>query len=550
MAEGSKSIREWATHRQNNSRRSGILLHPTSLPGPFGIGSLGREALAFVDFLEASQQCIWQVLPLGPTGYGDSPYQSFSSFAGNPLLIDLEELAGEGFLAPEHLENAPEFPVDHVDYGRVFAFKREILKSAHLHWKRHGDSATRQSFDAFCERERSWLEDFSLFMAVKRTFEAEDLTGAWNSWPVELIQRKPEALERWRASVDEEIKQQKFQQFLFFRQWEAVKSYAADRGIHIVGDLPIYVAYDSADAWSNQELFYFDEQGSPTVVAGVPPDYFSDTGQLWGNPLYNWKRHKDTGYRWWIERIRASLRLVDSLRLDHFRGFEAYWEVPAGEPTAVNGRWVKGPGAGFFKALKNALKQDFGDLPLIAEDLGVITPPVEKLRDRFGFPGMKVLQFAFDEDADNEYLPHNYLRNCVVYTGTHDNDTTLGWYQSENEAVQDQVRRYLGRDGHDIVWDLIRLAFWSAADTALIPLQDTMNLSSDARMNVPSRGGGNWRWRFAKDMITEQIIGRLRELSQLYGRCSGSKTANENPPAGCTVRLLDRIDRVSIWDKL
>jgi 4-alpha-glucanotransferase len=529
MAEGSKSIREWATHRQNNSRRSGILLHPTSLPGPFGIGSLGREALAFVDFLEASQQCIWQVLPLGPTGYGDSPYQSFSSFAGNPLLIDLEELAGEGFLAPEHLENAPEFPVDHVDYGRVFAFKREILKSAHLHWKRHGDSATRQSFDAFCERERSWLEDFSLFMALKRTFEAEGRTGAWSSWPAELVRRKPDELERWRIRAADEIEQQKFQQFLFFRQWQTVKRYASERAIRIIGDLPIYVAYDSADSWANQELFYFDDKGSPTVVAGVPPDYFSDTGQLWGNPIYDWKRHKETGYGWWVERIRASLGLVDSLRLDHFRGFEAYWEVPAGERTAVNGRWVKGPGANFFTALKQALEQEIGDLPLIAEDLGVITPPVEKLRDRFGFPGMKVLQFAFDEDADNDYLPHNYLPHSVVYTGTHDNDTTLGWFQNESEAVRDQVRRYLGRDGHDIVWDLIRLAFSSAANTAVIPLQDAMKLGSAARMNVPSRSGGNWRWRFTEDMITEEITGRLRELSRLYGRCAQIKAAYKQP---------------------
>jgi 4-alpha-glucanotransferase len=524
MAEGGKSIREWATHRKDNLRRSGILLHPTSLPGPFGIGSLGRQALAFVDFLEASEQCIWQLLPLGPTGYGDSPYQSFSSFAGNPLLIDIEELKREGFLAAEHLENTPQFPEDRLDYGSVFAFKREILKIAYLHWKRRGDPATRREFDSFCERERSWLEDFSLFMALKRSFQAEGLSGAWSCWPTELVQRKPDALKRWRESIYDEIEQQKIQQFLFFRQWETVKRYAADRGIRIIGDLPIYVAYDSADAWANQELFFFDKEGLPAVVAGVPPDYFSDTGQLWGNPIYNWKRHKETGYSWWIERIRASLRLVDSLRLDHFRGFEAYWEVPAGEKTAVNGRWVKGPGAGLFTALQHALKRDFGQLPLIAEDLGVITPAVEKLRDRFGLPGMKVLQFAFDQDADNEYLPHNYLSNCVVYTGTHDNDTTLGWYRRESEAVKDQVRRYLARDGHDIVWDLIRLAFCSPADTAVIPLQDVMNLDSDARMNVPSRSGGNWQWRYTAAMITEQVIGRLRELSRLYGRCSQLKS--------------------------
>jgi 4-alpha-glucanotransferase len=500
---------------EGNERRSGILLHPTSLPGPYGIGTLGKEALAFVDFLQAGGQCIWQLLPLGPTGYGDSPYQSFSSFAGNPLLIDLDDLVREGFLNPGHLSDAPAFSEERVDYGRVFAFKRDILKTAHSHWKRHGDPADREEFEAFCDRDSSWLPDFSLFMALKRTFEAEGEPGAWNSWPAELIQRKRGALERWRHTLAEEIERQKFQQFLFFRQWRKLRSYAADRGIRIIGDLPIFVAYDSADVWAHQELFHLDQKGSPTVVAGVPPDYFSETGQLWGNPLYNWKRHKETGYKWWIERIRANLRLVDILRLDHFRGFEGYWEVPAGEQTAEKGRWVKAPGADFFKVLK----QELGDLPLIAEDLGVITPPVEKLRDRFGFPGMKVLQFAFDGESDNEYLPHNYPRNCVVYTGTHDNDTTTGWYRCESEAVQDQVRRYLGRDEQDIAWDMIRLAFASTANTAVIPLQDTIKLGSEARMNVPSQGAGNWQWRFTRGMLTQEIIGRLRELVELYHRC-------------------------------
>jgi 4-alpha-glucanotransferase len=525
MADGAKSISAWATHRQDTPRCCGILLHPTSLPGPYGIGSLGREALAFIDFLKTAEQCIWQVLPLGPTGYGDSPYQSFSSFAGNPLLIDLEDLVQRGLLTAEQLKGAPAFPEDRVDYGGVFALKRELLKIAHARWKRRGDTATTRAFHAFCEQERAWLEDFSLFMALKRTFEGEGLIGAWSNWPEELIRRKPEALERWRSRAAVEIEQQKFQQFLFYRQWDEVKRYAAERGIRIIGDLPIYVAYDGADAWANQELFHFDDKGMPTSVAGVPPDYFSDTGQLWSNPVYNWQRHRETGYRWWVERIRASLRQVDSLRIDHFRGFEAYWAVPAGEPTAENGRWVKGPGADFFEAIKQALKQHSGDLPLIAEDLGVITPPVEKLRDRFGLPGMKVLQFAFDQDADNDYLPHNYRHNCVVYTGTHDNDTTLGWYQSESEAVRDQVRRYLGRDDHDVVWDLIRLAYSSVADTAVVPLQDVMKLGSSARMNVPSRGEGNWQWRFTRRMITGEIVGRLRELSRLYGRCSRLRAA-------------------------
>ncbi|UCF97304.1 MAG: 4-alpha-glucanotransferase [Spirochaetaceae bacterium] len=529
MAEGAKSIRAWATHREHNPRCSGILLHPTSLPGPHGIGSLGREALAFVDFLQASGLCIWQVLPLGPTGYGDSPYQSFSSFAGNPLLIDLEDLVQEGFLKPDHLKDTPLFPEQRVDYGMVFPFKRELLKTAYTFWKRKGTPATRKAFASFCHRASSWLEDFSLFMALKRTFEAKGQAGAWSGWPEELIQRKADALKHWRQTASEEIEQQKFQQFLFFRQWERVKGYAAERGIRIIGDLPIYVAYDSADVWAHQELFHLDAKGLPTVVAGVPPDYFSETGQLWGNPIYNWRRHKESGYGWWIERVRAKLHLVDILRIDHFRGFEAYWEVPAGEPTAENGRWVKGPAADFFYALEHALKPELGDLPLIAEDLGVITPPVEKLRDRFSFPGMKVLQFAFDGDADNEYLPHNYLSNCVVYTGTHDNDTTLGWFLSESAAVQDQVRRYLGRDGHDITWDLIRLAFSSTADMAVIPLQDALKLDNTARMNIPSRSVGNWQWRYSKAMITEEIIGRLRELTQLYGRSPQIKVASGQP---------------------
>jgi 4-alpha-glucanotransferase len=511
---------------EENERRSGILLHPTSLPGPYGIGTLGREALAFVDFLQASGQCIWQVLPLGPTGYGDSPYQSFSSFAGNPLLIDLDELVREGFLNRGHLRDAPEFSEERVDYGRVFAFKRDIFKTAYTHWKSRVTVASREEFTTFCDRESPWLEEFSLFMALKRYFEQEGKPGAWNSWPEELVRREPGTLHRWRDTLSEEIERQKFQQFLFFRQWRKVKNHAADRGICIIGDLPIFVAFDSADAWSHQELLFLDKRGSPTVVAGVPPDYFSETGQLWGNPLYNWKRHKERGYRWWIERIRTNLRLVDSLRLDHFRGFEGYWEVPAEEPTAEKGRWVKGPGAAFF----HVLKRELGNLPLIAEDLGVITPPVEKLRDCFGLPGMKVLQFAFEGERDNAYLPHNYLRNCVVYTGTHDNDTTIGWYENEAWDVRDQIRRYLGRDGNDIAWDLIRLAFASVANMAVIPLQDAMKLGSEARMNVPSRSQGNWQWRFTRGMLTLEIGGRLRELAELYHRCPRIKQVLDSSP--------------------
>jgi 4-alpha-glucanotransferase len=515
VTEGNEAAGSTAKSSKSNTRCGGVLLHPTSLPGPHGIGSLGREALAFVDFLKASRQCIWQVLPVGPTGYGDSPYQSFSSFAGNPLLIDLEDLIEEGFLQPAHLNDAPHFPEQRVDYGAVFLFKRHILEAAHSHWKRKGESNTRMQFESFCEQESSWLADFSLFMAVRRRFEAEGKADVWSSWPAELVRRESSALEHWRGLLSEEIEQQKFQQFLFFRQWRKLKDYAAQRGIRIIGDLPIFVAYEGADVWSHQELFHLDEKGLPTAMAGVPPDYFSRTGQLWGNPLYNWKRHTETGYKWWIERIRSNLRLVDVLRLDHFRGFEAYWEVPAGEHTAEKGRWVRAPGTDFF----STLKRELGNLPLIAEDLGVITPAVEKLRDRFGLPGMKVLQFAFGGGADNPYLPHNYLPNCVVYTGTHDNDTTAGWYSTESRTVQDQVRRYLGKDGSDIAWDFIRLAFASTAHTAVIPLQDVLNLGSEARMNVPSRADGNWQWRFAKNMLTQELTDRLRGLAELYGRC-------------------------------
>ncbi len=508
-----------AAAKQPRQRCSGILLHPTSLPGPYGIGSLGEQAFKFVDFLKAGRQCIWQILPLGPTGFGDCPYQSYSSFAGNFLLIDLDYLVRDGFLEPDHLADAPSFPEQWVDYGQVFVFKSRVLAASYRFWKRRRGSGL-EEFLAFCSQESHWLADFSLYMALKRHFEEQELEGPWSGWPRELVQREPEALDRWRKDLRERIELEQYQQYLFFRQWRALKRYAGEQAVRIIGDLPIFVAYDSADVWAHQELFLLAADGGPAVVAGVPPDYFSETGQLWGNPLYDWKRLRETGYRWWIERIRAKLRLVDILRLDHFRGFEAYWEVPASEETAVNGRWVKGPGADFFSTLARELGGgNQGRLPLIAEDLGVITPAVKRLRDRFQLPGMKVLQFAFDGDAANEYLPHNYLANCIVYTGTHDNDTTTGWYQKESPEVQDQVRRYLARGGEDIAWDLIRLAFASVADLAVIPLQDALKLGSEARMNTPSLATGNWQWRFTSDMLDQEIAGRLRELAELYDRC-------------------------------
>ena len=502
-------------------RRAGVLLHPTSLPGPYGIGSLGKHALAFVDFLRGSLQTLWQVLPLGPTGYGDSPYQSFSSFAGNPLLIDFPLLIEEGLLLPKELEgwqsgaagNPEQFPAERVDYGAVLAFKQACLRRVAAAWKRRSGSALQQELEEFCDRNAFWLEDYALFMSLKRRYRNRG-GGVWARWPKELLHREASAMEASRSELAGEIAEQKLYQFLFSRQWRAVKSYANRRGVRIIGDLPIFVAYDSADVWAHQQLFELDAEGRPTVVAGVPPDYFSTTGQLWGNPLYDWDRHSETGYRWWIDRIRSKLESVDILRLDHFRGFEAYWEVPAGNRTAENGRWVQGPGLGFFEALRGAL----GSLPLIAEDLGLITEAVVELREKLGLPGMKVLHFAFDGDSTNTLLPHHYTRDYVVYTGTHDNDTTLGWYRSLSDKSADFVRRYLARDGRDVSWDLVRLAFSSVARNVVVPLQDLMSLGTEARMNYPSRGEGNWQWRFQESMLTGEIAGRLRELTELYCR--------------------------------
>lgn len=508
-------------------RSCGILLHPTSLPGRFGIGSLGREAHRFLEFLADARQSLWQVLPLGPTGYGDSPYQSFSAFAGNPLLVDLELLREDGLLERSDLEPAPPFPEDRVDFGPVIAWKAERLASACRRWSAAADGPARRELEEFRSSQKAWLPDFALFMALKRHFLAQGLT-VWNRWPPELVERRADALVSFREeALAEEVRQQEVAQFLFFRQWAALRAAAADRGIRLIGDIPIFVAHDSADVWANQELFRLTPERTPEVVAGVPPDYFSPTGQLWGNPVYRWERIAASGYRWWLDRVRSTLGLVDLVRLDHFRGFQASWQVKAGLPTAERGRWVKGPGADLLAALQKEL----GGLPLIAEDLGVITRPVERLRDRFGLPGMKVLQFAFDSDASNVFLPHNYSRGCVVYTGTHDNDTTLGWYRSESEKVRDRVRRYLARDGSDIGWDLVRLAYSSVAAMAVVPLQDLMKLGGEARMNFPSRAQGNWQWRYREPMLTPEIGGGLRELALLYGRCPPEPAGTSVPEA-------------------
>ncbi|ADI13740.1 4-alpha-glucanotransferase [Truepera radiovictrix] len=496
-------------------RAAGLLLHPTSLPGGHGIGDLGAAAYRWVDFLAAAEQHLWQVLPLGPTGYGDSPYQSFSAFAGNPYLISLDKLVEAGLLAASALADAPAFPEGRVDYGQVIPFKLELLSRAFEHFRAHASPSQEASFERFCEAQRYWLDDYARFMALKDHHDGRP----WNAWDEDLRTRKKRALARFEAEHEDAVLRYKVWQWMFYEQWFALRLYANEKGIKIIGDIPIFIAFDSADAWANPELFYFDKAGNPEVVAGVPPDYFSATGQRWGNPLYRWKKMEKRGFAWWIARFRSSLDFYDLIRVDHFRGFESYWEIPAEEPTAERGRWVKGPGQALFDALKAAL----GELPIIAEDLGIITPEVEKLRDDNALPGMKVLQFAFAADGADPYLPHNYTRNCVVYTGTHDNDTTLGWYRSAPEAERDFVRRYLGRDDSAVPWELIRLAYGSVAKYAIIPLQDVLSLGSEARMNTPGAAQGNWSWRLREGQLAPWVAPALAEMAATYGRVPGQE---------------------------
>jgi 4-alpha-glucanotransferase len=508
-------------------RASGLLLHPTSLPGRYGIGELGPEARSFADFLHATGQSLWQVLPLGPTGYGDSPYQCFSAFAGNPLLVSLARLVDEGLLKRRDLARAPAFAPDVVDYGALIAWKLPLLRRAFERFERMASPAQADAFEEFRRARASWLDDFALFMALK------DAHGGapWHTWETKLATRQPEALEAARERHASEIRVLEFVQHLFFRQWAEIKAYCHARRIRIVGDIPIFVAHDSSDVWAHPELFHLAADGTPAFVAGVPPDYFSATGQLWGNPLYRWDVLARSGYRWWIDRFRATFSLVDVARLDHFRGFEAYWEVPSGDETAECGRWVKGPGAAFFEAVEAAL----GPLPIIAENLGVITPEVESLRDRFSWPGMAILQFAFgSDDAADTFKPHNYPRNVVAYTGTHDNDTTVGWWTSgvgETTRTPEDVAaerafclRYLGTEGHAIHWEMIRALLISAAETVIVPLQDVLGVGSEGRMNLPGRGTGNWRWRFRAEALTAVMREKLAELTRLYGRFPRKET--------------------------
>lgn len=495
------------------ARLSGILLHPTSLPSRYGVGDLGAEAIAFCDWLQAGAQRVWQMLPLGPVGAGNSPYMSFSAIAGEPLLISPDRLVEAGWLPAATLEQVPHFNPHQVDFAAVRAYKDRLLIQAWAGFQVHATEEQQAAFDRFCTEQAGWLEDFALFMSLKAEFG----NIVWNRWDVGFAQRDPVVLAAARKTLAEPIALHRFSQFVFFEQWQALKEAANDRGVALVGDVPIYVSFDSADVWANRELFALDPDTlDPDQMAGVPPDYFSATGQLWGNPVYNWAANAQENYRWWINRFRHLLTLVDWVRIDHFRGFESFWAVPQGEETAMNGEWLPGPGAELFEAVQAAL----GKLPVIAEDLGIITPEVEALRDRFQFPGMKILQFAFDSGSGNPYLPHNYrTANCVVYSGTHDNNTTVGWFNERSPEDQQRVFRYAGYAGPDgIQWDLTRMAMASVADWAIVPLQDCLGYGSDSRMNTPGQADGNWGWRCPEGGFAPWMADRLRDYVDLYGR--------------------------------
>jgi 4-alpha-glucanotransferase len=495
-------------------RASGILLHPTSLPGPYGAGDLGADAYRFVDWLKSAGQTYWQVLPLGEIGPGNSPYMSSSAFAGNVLLIDIAELAHHGWLSTDDLAPHLGFRTDRVDFSLQVSFRMERLRRAAGHFLAQGNERMRRDYDEFCLAEREWLQDYALFMTIARHQRWRE----WSRWPAELLHRDPQALRVVGKDFTEEIFFWKFCQWNFARQWVALKSYANTRGVRIIGDMPIFVAYQSADVWAHQDLFELDENGRPTVVAGVPPDYFSKTGQLWGNPLYRWDAHEKSGYAWWIARTRHALKLADIVRIDHFRGFAACWEIPADAPNAIPGKWTPGPGEKLFKALKTACPH----LPIIAEDLGIITRDVVELRDRFGLPGMRVLQFAFGEGEEHYFLPHNYVPNTIAYTGTHDNDTAIGWWNSAPDREKDFAQRYLNSEGNKIQWDMMRALAGSAANTVVYPMQDVLGLDSEHRMNFPGQPSGNWEWRFSWAQLRPEYTLALAELAAGHKRNSNT----------------------------
>lgn len=489
-------------------RASGILLPVSSIPSAYGIGSFSKEAYEFVDFLEKAGQSYWQILPLGPTGYGDSPYQSFSTFAGNPYYIDFEELIEEGLLTKEQCEECDWGGSEaYVDYEKIYKSRFRVLKEAFDNSRLEDN----EDFQAFVAENAFWLSDYSLYMAVKDSYKGK----SWSEWDGDIRLRKPEAIEKYAEKLKEEILFYEFQQYLFDTQWRKLKKYANDKGVKIIGDIPIYVALDSADTWANPELFQLDENRRPTGVAGCPPDAFSATGQLWGNPLYKWDYHKETEYAWWIQRISYCYKLYDVVRIDHFRGFDEYYNIPFGDTTAEFGRWEKGPGYDLFKVMKKKI----GNKPVIAEDLGFLTPTVNQFLKKSGYPGMKVLQFAFDSREESDYLPHNYTANSVVYTGTHDNDTTVGWYQTISRRDRGFARKYLNiKTGRELEWNFIRAALGSVSDTAVIPMQDYLGLGSEARINVPSTLGTNWKWRMTKGQIPEGLAEKIYDLCKLYGR--------------------------------
>ncbi len=546
------------TEKIRPKRMSGILVHPTSFPSPYGIGDLGPGAYQFIEFLKKSGQHLWQVLPLGPTGYEGSPYQSFSSFAGQPLLISPEKLVEEGLLTNEEAKPSEELlanMTDRVDYPAVEPLKEKYLRMAFVHFQEKLDELTKleqlkeneanetgakaekatkkskqknadieetaeneeteltlkEEYEQFLEKNAFWIDDYALFMAIKKENEGSGVQF-WKP-----SQKRPNDKQKkvLREKLIDEVNYQLFIQFIFFKQWHELKKFANDNGIYIIGDIPIYVSGDSSDVWAHPELFHVKKDLTPTLVAGVPPDYFSATGQLWGNPLYKWKVHQNTNFAWWISRVKCQLQLCDYLRIDHFRAFEDYWEVKATAETAIDGRWVPGPRDDFFIALQNALGKD---LPIIAEDLGIITDSVRELRDRFELPGMKILQFGFENINDNDFMPYNHPANSVCYTGTHDNDTTVGWYQKAAPICQDKVRRYMNTDGSSIHWDFIRTCFGSPANMAIVPIQDIFGQGSDFRMNVPGVALGNWGYRFKAEQLNDGLADHIKQLAILYGR--------------------------------
>ena len=487
-------------------RECGILLPISALPSKYGIGCFSREAYEFVDQLKKAGQGCWQILPLGPTGYGDSPYQSFSSYAGNPYFIDLETLANEGLITEKDCNSLDYGQAeDRVDYGMLYTARAVILRKAFNNFKGGAD------YKAFIEENALWLDDYCLYMAIKMENDGE----SWINWPLEYRNRDEETIYRAKKELAGEIEFYKFQQFQFYKQWNQLHKYANDNGIKIIGDIPIYVALDSSDTWAHPELYQFDSNNVPTAVSGCPPDGFSKTGQLWGSPLYNWEYHKKTGYKWWTDRIAYCFKLYDTVRIDHFRGFDEYYSIPYGDKDAVNGTWMPGPG----KELFETLEKELGHLDIIAEDLGFVTDSVKELLQSTGFPGMKVLQFAYDDVNENAFLPHHYPYNCVCYSGTHDNDTTVGWYKNANNLSKDKVRRYMGCDGNNVSWDFLVTAWKSVARMAIVPLQDVMRMDSDARMNIPGTAEGNWVWRYSKEQLKEEDATNLRLTTELFGRC-------------------------------